>query len=94
MQRKYQAIENKLLKHIQLLEERYWRDKCGTSGGILKQKCMLWVEYAKIIGFKCSDGWFNGALTQHGLKIFNIHGEEDYLIDEQIAQVIFPRVED
>ena len=51
---------------------------------------MKWAEDSKITVFKGSDGWLNVALMRHGLRKINLHGEADYLIDEEIARVIVP----
>ena len=39
------------------------------------------AEDAETTGFKGLNGWLNGALTRHILRI-NIHGEVDDLTDE------------
>ena len=45
---------------------------------------------AEIDGFKGLDGWLNGSLTRHVLKIINLHGEADDLVDAKIARLVVP----
>ena len=88
--RSYEAIEEKLVNYLKLREERYKRDKLGTSVLLLQEKCMQWARDLELHDFKCSKGWLYNTLNTHGIERINLHGEADDLSDEEVAAVMGP----
>jgi hypothetical protein len=52
--RKFQVIEDRLIKYVDLRARLYTMDKCGTSWIILEQKCKLWAAEEGLVDFKAS----------------------------------------
>ena len=65
--RKFLAIEDKLIKYIDARAMKYARDKCGISWNRLKVKCQQWAHNLGIEEdqFRASDGWINNCLKRN-----------------------------
>ena len=68
------------MQYLKLREERYKRDKLGTSWLLLTEKCMQLAQDLGLHDFKlCSAGWLQNTKKLHGIVRINLHGEADDL---------------
>ena len=63
------------MQYLKLREERYKRDKLGTSWLLLTEKCMQLAQDLGQHDFKCSAGWLQNTMKLHGIGRINLHGE-------------------
>ena len=90
--RKFLAIEDKLIKYIDARAMKYARDKCGISWNRLKVKCRQWAHNLGIEEdqFCASDGWINNCLKRNNRDKVKLHGEGDELTPEEEEEIMGP----
>lgn len=55
--RKYEEIEERLIKYYDLRSSLYKRDKCGVSWTLFQTKCLEWAEETGHADFRVTPGW-------------------------------------
>ena len=74
--RKFEHLEDRMIKYIELREKRYQQDKCGLSWLLMREKVLDWAETTgDDAEFKCSPGWISSALKRGGKVSVKLHGE-------------------
>lgn len=90
-QRKFQAIEDKLIEYIDLRTQLYARDKCGVGWVNIEAKCKQWAAQAGIDDtFKASPGWISSVLKRNSRLGIHLHGEANDLSNEDRAEKMAP----
>ena len=82
-QRKYYALEKKLIVYVDARSQMYRTDKCGISWIRLKTRSKQWAKNNLLQDFKCSDGWINDSLKLHDRERVKLHGEGNDITPEQ-----------
>ena len=93
-QRKYYAIETKLILYVDARSQMYQTDKCFISSIRLKSRIKQWAKNLGLQAFKWSDGWIDDAMKQYGRERVKLHGEVNYITPEQEAALMSPWLED
>jgi hypothetical protein len=87
---KFEAVEKKLIKYIDLRAHHYKQDKCGVSWNLLRMKARQYADQLGIPAddFKASDGWLSKTLNRHGRVGINLHGEGATMDEKTRIEVI------
>ena len=90
--RKFEDVENRLVRYFHFRRERVHFDKCGLSWNLLIEKAKQFAAQAKIEDpenndkFVGSSGWLSGVLQRHNLGSLNLHGEGGEVTAEEAEE--------
>ena len=89
--RKFESVEEKLIKYLKTRDMNYKHYKYGTSFEFIQENFKRWEKYLELIYFKVSPGWISYALKSHNIEIINIHGEANDMIAKEYERVMSPQ---
>eukprot|EP00977_Amphora_coffeiformis_P002724 scaffold521_cov167-Amphora_coffeaeformis.AAC.15 len=75
--RKYEEIEEKLIKYYDLRSSLYKRDKCGVSWTLFRTKCMEWANQTGHEEFRVTPGWVNDTLRRYDRNDIRWDGDDE-----------------
>jgi hypothetical protein len=88
--RKFEDVEERLIKYLDLRARAHLQDKCGVSWVTLENRCL---QFADLLGcsreeFKASPGWIAATLKNYGKLGVNLHGEANDMSKEERAEIM------
>ena len=75
--RKYEEIEERLIKYYDLRSSLYKRDKCGVSWTLFHTKCLEWAEATGHADFRVTPGWVNETLRRYDRSDIRWDGDDE-----------------
>ena len=82
-QPRYPAVEEKLIKYIECLDNTYKREK--YSFVTLKERAKKYAEQLGIQDFEASYSWISNTLRRAGMVEIKLHGGANELTPEELA---------